>query len=83
MWQPQFTGYTRARLIPVIEQLISTSPDVVTMEDLIEARYPRGYDEALAEWSLPVVKSFGIPRRLLGILLMRLCDDGQVVVSLV
>ncbi len=60
----------------------SESLDVITMEDLMESRYPLGHDPQLGEWAFRVVTSFGCPRHELGILLFRLRDDGQIGVRL-
>lgn len=66
----------------VINQRYSESPDVITIEDLVEAQHPLGYDAGRAEWALSVVKSYGTPRQALGVLLLRLRDDGQMVLRL-
>lgn len=60
------------------DQRMSTSCDVVSIEDLVEAPHPLGYDARRAEWALRVGTSFGSPRQALGILLLRLHDDGQI-----
>ena len=65
-----------------VEQRMSKTVDIVTMEDLTEAQHPLGYNSERAEWALRVVKSFGAPRRYLGTLMLRLRDDGDVVLKL-
>ena len=87
-WLPSFVvGIMRrliqsSRLVRDPDQRISVTNDIVTMEDLIEAHHALGYDAQRGEWALRVGKSFGVPRKDLGILLLRLRDDGEIVLRI-
>ena len=63
------------------EQMYGDGDTVVSREDLIEAG-GMAYDGLADTWAFPVVGSVGYPRRTLGIFMLRLTGEGELVVSL-
>lgn len=54
---------------------------LTSREDLIEAT-GMAYDNDRAEWAFPVIGMCGFPRTRLGVFIIRLTDDGELMTSL-
>jgi hypothetical protein len=63
------------------EYELSNCLDLVTMEDLVEARSGFGFDDQRGEWGFVVIKSHGFPRTRLGVMVIRADLDGKLYTS--
>ena len=63
------------------EYCLSHDEDIVSREDLIEAD-ELAYDRERVEWAFEVIGSCGFPRKRIGVFVIRLRDDGQLVTYL-
>ena len=70
------------RLVNYDDPRTSMSRDIITVEDLMEARHPVEFDADLAEWGFRVIKTGGNLRKELGILFLRLRANGDIVLRL-